>query len=113
MTLQIKNYLNRTLDIPLDTITDYPIIQIMGNSEINIENHKGILEFHTDNLKLSSKLGDIIITGNSLQIRVINQHDIIVTGKIISVQYSAWGGGNEYCFKNLFRKLYNRRSKMY
>lgn len=87
MGINIRNYLNRTLDIPADTLSDYPLIHITANNEITVENHKGIVEFNSNSVKLKSKLGIISISGILLRIKVINENDIIITGRINSVEY--------------------------
>lgn len=53
------------LDFPSDISLDLPKIIVVGNREITIENHKGIIFFETNMVKINSRIGAIIIEGKS------------------------------------------------
>ncbi|WP_461205587.1 sporulation protein YqfC [Clostridium sp. DL1XJH146] len=77
----------RKLDIPKEIVMDLPKITITANREIFIENHKGIILFEEDMIKVNSNTGVIIINGNKLRIEYLEGKTIVVSGKFSSVIY--------------------------
>lgn len=87
MSKNIKRNISKSFDLPEDIVMDIPSIKMIGNNEVFIENHKGILEYTSKILRLNSKLGDIKITGNELKIIEISQDEISINGIINSVEF--------------------------
>lgn len=87
MSENIKKKISRSLNLPQDTIMDIPSIRIIGNNQIAIENHKGIIEYTNSLLRLKSKSGIIKITGSELKIMEISEEEISVNGIINSVGF--------------------------
>lgn len=82
----LRRALSETLDLPEEVILDVPNIRINGDTDVFIENHKGIIEYSQEMLRLSSVLGIIRINGNDIKIKEINQESILITGSIISIE---------------------------
>lgn len=87
-----KDFVVERLQMPKEVVYDIPRIVITGNSEITIENHKGIITFDKTVVKINSKLGPIAIIGEGFEILFIAGSTITVSGKFKSVEYS--GGAN-------------------
>ena len=68
-------------------IRDSPKITLIGNLQLNIENHKGIIEYNTQRIRISSNSGMIKIIGQNLYIKTIIKEEIIITGEINSFEY--------------------------
>lgn len=83
----VKNKITESFDLPKDVVLNVPNIKIIGDSEITIENHKGILEYSKDLLRMNSISGVIKISGSNLQIKEINQDDICINGQIFSIEF--------------------------
>ena len=58
-----RTILIEKLDLPKDVVLDVPKIIVIGKEEVTIENHKGILTFNEDEIRVNSKLGPISISG--------------------------------------------------
>lgn len=71
------------LDMPLDMIKDCSRITIIGNESVMIENYKGIIEYEESLLRFSNNIN---IFGSRLNIEEITDDDILITGKIKSVE---------------------------
>ena len=54
MDNKIKSIITKELDLPIEVIDNLPKINIIGDNEITIENHKGILSFDKDNTKIKT-----------------------------------------------------------
>ena len=82
-----KEVLAEKLDFPRDVILNIPKITITGDNEITIENHKGIILFNDEEVKINSGVGLISIDGSRFEIRFIGGSTITITGKFKSVTY--------------------------
>ena len=79
--------------IPKDVTQGYPILSILGTSEIYIENYKGILEYNRERIRLQTKLGRIEITGKHLHIDYYANDEMKIKGMIHFIEFQS-GGNN-------------------
>lgn len=77
----------KTLDLPLDVICDIPRTEIMGNSEISIENFRGILDYNENCIKINTTIGIVKIDGDDLFIDSITDEGAFVKGRIIRLEF--------------------------
>lgn len=82
-----REFLSETTDLPPEIILDIPKITIVGNKEITVENHKGILVFEKDKVKINTKNGPIKIQGTSFEIMYIGIHTLTISGDFRSIEY--------------------------
>ena len=61
--------------------------KIMGFEKVYIENHKGILEYEEYFIRLNTYIGIININGFNLKLDEMTTDDILVTGKIDSIDF--------------------------
>lgn len=79
--------LERILEIPEELSTDRPKITMMGFEQVFIENYKGILEYQDYFIRLNTYIGIININGFNLKLEEMTTDDILVTGKIDSIDF--------------------------
>lgn len=82
-----KETIASKLELPRDIILDLPKITILANNEINIENHKGVVIFEEEKVKINSNLGPISIYGKDFKILFIGGNTITLSGNFKSVVY--------------------------
>lgn len=82
-----KESLAERLDMPRDVILNIPKITIVGNDEITIENHKGIIVFREDFIKIKSNIGNINIKGLNFEILFISGNTMVLSGNFKSMDY--------------------------
>lgn len=75
------------LDIPREVIMDIPKITVVSNNEITIENHKGIILFEKEMVKVKSSIAIITILGGDFEIIFVGGSTIVLTGKFKSIEY--------------------------
>ncbi len=75
------------LDFPRDISLDLPKIIVIGNREITIENHKGIIFFENNVVKINSRIGSIVIKGEALEILFIAETSITINGTFKGISY--------------------------
>ena len=55
-------------DFPAEILTGVPVIEIKGDTETVVINHRGILSYQEDAVRIASGLGPICIRGKDLVI---------------------------------------------
>ncbi|MCG8538791.1 MAG: sporulation protein YqfC [Clostridia bacterium] len=84
---RVKTNISNVLEIPKDILLDLPKITFIGNLQVNIENHKGIIEYSNETIRVKMKDGIIKVLGMDLIIKTIISEEIIISGKIASIDF--------------------------
>jgi sporulation protein YqfC len=74
------------LEIPEDIVLDLPRLTLVGNIEVTLENHRGIVEYTPQKLRLALPEGELIITGEDLVLVSLAQEEVIIRGRIKSLE---------------------------
>lgn len=87
----IKKKLNlvtaKLLEVPQDVILDLPRLTMIGNRQLYIENHRGVLHFSNDLLKLAVGKGELEVTGKDLVMRTILTEEVFIEGVIYDIKF--------------------------
>ena len=75
------------LEIPKDLILDLPKITIIGRNEVYLENHRGIIEYQPNRLRINLTRGFLEIEGSDLEIKALMADEISINGQVNSVKY--------------------------
>ena len=81
--------MTNNLELPQDVTMDLPRITMIGQIHIYIENHRGLLSFSDNELRLLLKQGQLLIKGKAFVIKTILPEEILLEGKIDQVIYIA------------------------
>ena len=84
---QIKNWFANHVDLPPDVILDLPRITMIGQLHIYIENHRGVLAFSNDELRLALDVGQLLIRGHHFVLKTILPEEILLEGTIKNVEF--------------------------
>ncbi|MDI6617419.1 MAG: sporulation protein YqfC [Clostridiales bacterium] len=76
------------LELPEDIVMNIPRVTIVGNSEIDIENHRGLIEYSSQTIRINTSIGIYKITGLNLEIKNILAEEIVITGQIENIDIS-------------------------
>jgi sporulation protein YqfC len=83
---RLKKQVSDFLEIPNDVILDLPKIVLMGNLQVFIENHRGVMEYTSEVVKVIVGDGEVEIKGEDLSLRNMTADEIIVEGKIKNIK---------------------------
>lgn len=75
------------LEIPRDLVMDIPKLTLIGRNELYIENHRGIIEFQADLLRINLSRGFIEIQGNNLEIKTLLPEELFLIGEINTIVF--------------------------
>ncbi|WP_088102517.1 sporulation protein YqfC [Halalkalibacter urbisdiaboli] len=84
---QMKSWMTKQMQLPADVMMDLPRITMIGQLHIYIENHRGVLRFSNQELRLLLKQGQLLIKGDHFVIKTILPEEILLEGRIDYVQY--------------------------
>ncbi len=84
---QMKNWLTKQIDLPVDVLMDLPRITLVGQVHIYIENHRGLLVFSDKEVRLLLKNGQLLIKGQSFVIKTILPEELLLEGVIEQVTF--------------------------
>jgi sporulation protein YqfC len=73
-------------DLPADALAGLPRVELVGDKELRVDNHKGILSYGTQEIHVSGGAFLIKITGQDLQLRAMTGLELLITGKIEHIQ---------------------------
>lgn len=77
------------LDLPEEVDLSMPKLTMLGNNELLIENHRGILQYSEAQIRLMTTEGVIRVTGETLCIREFSAESMSVLGHVFGWQYEA------------------------
>ena len=87
MNKNLKIKMAERANLPKDVIMGVPIITMTGQTDMRIENYRGILEYTDCLIRIQTKIGRIKISGKQLQVSYYTNDEMEITGQILSVEY--------------------------
>jgi len=84
----LRKKFTELLEMPKDVVLDLPRITMLGDLEVEIVNHKGILSYTPDRVVVAAVTGTVTITGCGLSIASILKEEITVVGRIRGVEFN-------------------------
>ena len=76
----------QVFDLPGDVVAGLPRIELTGNRELRMENHKGILAYGTEEIHVSGGKLVVKVRGDGLELRAMNSSELLITGTILGVE---------------------------
>lgn len=84
-----KSRITDLLELPKEVVTNKPKLTLLGFEELLIENYKAILEYEDFYIKINTHIGAININGFNLRLKEMTGDDIMVLGKIDSIDFES------------------------
>lgn len=72
-------------DLPADALAGLPKLELVGDGELRVENHKGILAYGAEEIHVSGGVFLIKIAGQRLELRAMTGVELLITGKISQI----------------------------
>ncbi len=82
-----KEKITKSLQLPEEILLEKLNIEILGNEKMNIINHKGIIYYSSENIRINSSSGLISIKGKNLLLSTLISEELIIEGEIESIEY--------------------------
>ena len=73
-------------DLPGDLVAGLPRVELVGNRELRMENHRGILDYGSGEIHISGGRLAVRVLGEDLELRAMNGTELLITGHIRAVE---------------------------
>jgi sporulation protein YqfC len=84
--MQGKERLVEALDITKDAALNVPLVTIVGNMQVYVENFKSIAAYDCTTAKLLTKNGFVTVVGERLEIMYYDEEEIAIRGRICRIE---------------------------
>lgn len=78
--------LTRRLEFPEDVALQLPLIHLTGNVRARVENHRGIVEYTPELIRIETAQGLVVIRGRELLVKEMARDDLVCVGTILAVE---------------------------
>jgi len=83
----IKGMIADTFDLPKEIVLNMPKLTVIGNVNVFLENHKGIIEYGENRIRVNSGNGIIVIEGMNMIIDEITSENIFIRGVFKKMEF--------------------------
>ncbi|MGI5850751.1 MAG: sporulation protein YqfC [Clostridiales bacterium] len=83
----VKATVSEMFELPKEITLNMPKINLIGNNQMLVENHRGIIEYTPSIIRVNSTIGLIRVQGEELHLRNIAEEDIMISGDIKSIEF--------------------------
>lgn len=84
---RMKEEMADILDLPREVMLNLPKISVIGRGQMFIENHKGMIEYSPDRIRINTTCGAVRIGGCGLTVKNIGAEDMLISGDIEILEY--------------------------
>ena len=84
---KIREKLSNTFELPKDIVLDVSKVIIIGTGQVTVENHKGIVEYSEELIRINTGSSIMKLSGRNLTIKTILQEEITIVGEITSIEF--------------------------
>lgn len=72
----------QVFDLPADVVAGLPRLELVGDKELRMENHRGILAYGAQEIHISGGVFSVKVCGEELELRAMNALELLITGRI-------------------------------
>ena len=73
-------------DLPADAVAGLPKLELVGDRELRLENHRGILAYGPEEIHISGGKLVVQVRGRGLELRAMTPTELLITGEISVVE---------------------------
>lgn len=74
-------------DLPGDILAGLPRIQIIGCTQLLMENHKGILEYEPEKIEINGGKVIVRLKGEKLELKAMSARELSISGHIFILEF--------------------------
>lgn len=75
----------QVFDLPADAVAGVPRVELVGDRELRMENHRGILAYGPQEIQVSGGVFGVRVCGAELELRTMNTLELLITGHITDI----------------------------
>lgn len=78
---------SRMFDLPADAVAGVPRVEIVGDGELRMAPHRGILAYGPEEIHISGGNLVVLVRGAGLELRAMTPEELLITGTITAVEF--------------------------
>ena len=78
---------SKLFDLPADALAGAPRVEIVGDGELRMGPHRGILAYGPEEIHISGGSLVVVVRGGGLELRAMTPEELLVTGTITAVEF--------------------------
>lgn len=86
---KLKEAVATLFELPRDAILDLPRLTLIGNLQLTVENHRGLVEYTPQRIRIATQGDGLEVTGQGLRIGSVYREELIISGRIETVRYGS------------------------
>lgn len=86
--VRLGRRLAELLEIPQDIVLDLARLTLVGNLELVCENHRGIIEYGPERVRLALSQGELTVSGRDLVLVSLALEEVVIKGQISKIEFS-------------------------
>lgn len=86
---------NETFGLPPEIILKLPLIMMVGDKSLILENHQGILEYNRERIRIRLIKGELTLLGQNMLVRNISHEEIQIKGELTGLTFNQGGPVND------------------
>ena len=84
---KLRRQVTDLFDLPAEVMLDLPLVSLIGLERMQIENHRGIIEYTATRIRVNTTAGVIRIEGEGLLVHDIGTDAICIDGTIRTISF--------------------------
>ena len=78
---------SKLFDLPADALAGVPRVEVVGDGELRMAPHRGILAYGPEEIHISGGSLVVLVRGSGLELRAMTPEELLVTGTITAVEF--------------------------
>lgn len=75
------------LELPEESVTGAAKLTVTGGRSALVENHRGLLEYGAEQIRVGTGRGQIVLRGSGLTLAAMNGEELLIRGALQSVEW--------------------------
>ena len=78
---------SKLFDLPADALAGAPRVEMIGDGELRMGPHRGILAYGPEEIHISGGSLVVVVRGGGLELRAMTPEELLITGEIHGVEF--------------------------
>ncbi len=78
---------SKLFDLPADALAGAPRVEMIGDGELRMGPHRGILAYGPEEIHISGGSLVVVVRGGGLELQAMTPEELLVTGTITAVEF--------------------------
>jgi len=83
----IRSQIANLFELPKEIVLNLPLISVIGNQELNVENYKSVMEYSEEVVRINTSCGVLKVEGRKLILRHMTSEAVTITGILTDFQF--------------------------